>query len=604
MSKVDEELTRRLHGAERPVDVDGLFEGLERRRAHRERVRKAQSGLLALAVLAATAGGFVALRAAFDGDARPPGESPSPAIPPRNGEIVFSDRARDGYTHLYAVQPDGSDRRQITDFGTNDTHPSVSPDGGTIAFVHQLEDVSPAIATIPIGGGTPTWLTDPQLFVTDGPSWSPDGTKIAFAAHDDQTQRIYVMEADGSRPRPVTGQDVFWPEGAAWSPDGTLIAFSASPVSGDEEPSVWDIYTVGPDGTGLVNVTQTSDPEGNEFGPAWSPDGRRVAFMAPFEGRDGVWVMPAAGGQAQLVAHAAELEHDLVWAPDGSSLLASDGDWIYRIEVTPPTDARENFLRVVKGSSPAWQPLPPVAATPNPEPSPSPSPDSSDADIGLGFRLCHMARLDGVDFLGDGTAGIAWVGTRMRDDGSCPPEGGGSRAVVAADFHGDELADTWWGGIEDCLYCEPFDATDLDGDGDEELVVLESSSSTPAYVVLTTNPGSNGHPQLRPVVVAAPGHDAARLPAGDLLRISTGGDEGFSGWVRCERYPDAPVLVLTWRDHPIEGATMEVHETKLVLQEDGAAHIIETNDYRAPVGTPIPGVSDAPACGVDWQILG
>jgi hypothetical protein len=192
---------------------------------------------------------------------------------------------------------------------------------------------------------------------------------------------------------------------------------------------------------------------------------------------------------------------------------------------------------------------------------------------------------------------------RARENGSCPQQVE-SDAVVAADFNGDGFADSWWGGIEYCLFCMPWDAADLDADGDEELVVLESSSSTPSYLVLTARVDSAGQPQLRPVAVAPPGDDVARLPAGDPLRITTGGDEGFSGWVRCEGFPTAPVLVLTWRDHPIEGTTMEVHETKLVLQEDGAAHITETNDYSAPVGTPIPGVSDAPACGVDWQILG
>ena len=48
MSKVDDELTRRLRRAERPVEGDGLFEGLERRRSHRERLRKVQAGMLAL----------------------------------------------------------------------------------------------------------------------------------------------------------------------------------------------------------------------------------------------------------------------------------------------------------------------------------------------------------------------------------------------------------------------------------------------------------------------------------------------------------------------------------------------------------------------------
>ena len=58
MPTVDDELTRRLQGAERPVDGDGVFEGLGVRRSHRERLRRIQAGLVAFAVLAATAGGF------------------------------------------------------------------------------------------------------------------------------------------------------------------------------------------------------------------------------------------------------------------------------------------------------------------------------------------------------------------------------------------------------------------------------------------------------------------------------------------------------------------------------------------------------------------
>ena len=89
MSKVDDELTRRLRRAERPVDGDDLFEGLERRRSHRERVRRVQAGLLAFAVLAATLGGFAALSRAFrEQPERPaspqPSGSPSPAIAGRD----------------------------------------------------------------------------------------------------------------------------------------------------------------------------------------------------------------------------------------------------------------------------------------------------------------------------------------------------------------------------------------------------------------------------------------------------------------------------------------------------------------------------------------
>lgn len=70
----------------------------------------------------------------------------------------------------------------------------------------------------------------------------------------------------------------------------------------------------------------------------------------------------------------------------------------------------------------------------------------------------------------------------------------------------------------------------------------------------------------------------------------------------CEGFPDAPILVTTWRDHPIESDAMEVHETRLALQDDGRFPVIGTTDYEAPVGDAIPNVSDAPACAVDWQL--
>lgn len=89
MSKVDDELTRRLHRAERPVDVDAVFEGLERRRSHRERVRRVQTAVLAVTVLAVTVGGFAALSRAFreqpEGPASPPPtESPTAALEGRD----------------------------------------------------------------------------------------------------------------------------------------------------------------------------------------------------------------------------------------------------------------------------------------------------------------------------------------------------------------------------------------------------------------------------------------------------------------------------------------------------------------------------------------
>src|SRR6187455_3251400 len=89
MSKVDDELTRRLLRAERPVDVDAVFEGLAGRRSHRERVRRVQTAVLAVTVLAATVGGFAVLSQAFREQPRRGGSAPpeSPTDEPSGRDV-------------------------------------------------------------------------------------------------------------------------------------------------------------------------------------------------------------------------------------------------------------------------------------------------------------------------------------------------------------------------------------------------------------------------------------------------------------------------------------------------------------------------------------
>jgi hypothetical protein len=246
-------------------------------------------------------------------------------------------------------------------------------------------------------------------------------------------------------------------------------------------------------------------------------------------------------------------------------------------------------------------PRPPTRSEPAATSTPSASPvEESGLDVGLAFRLCHANWLGGLDMLGDGTAGAAWTGVRVRPDGSCPSEFDGFN-VVAVDHTGDGLADSWWGPMQYCVGCEPFDATDLNADGAEELVVLAQWGTTPQYLLFRMQTAPGAEPGIEPILVADPGRPQAGFRPGEPVALWAGGDEGFSGSVRCESYPDAPILVATWSDHPIEGPgseTREVHETRLRLEADGRMHVVSGSDSTQPTTDPGPVAWTGPACGV------
>ena len=115
----------------------------------------------------------------------------------------------------------------------------------------------------------------------EAPTWSPDGTKIAFQSdRDTATKEIYVMNADGTSPIRLTfnGGNTE----PCWSPDGTKIVYE----SGDE------IYVMNADGTNPTRLTWNTTWDGE---PAWSPDGTKIAFTALRDGNKEIYVMMSMG---------------------------------------------------------------------------------------------------------------------------------------------------------------------------------------------------------------------------------------------------------------------------------------------------------------------
>jgi hypothetical protein len=238
--------------------------------------------------------------------------------------------------------------------------------------------------------------------------------------------------------------------------------------------------------------------------------------------------------------------------------------------------------------------------------SSSPEPVREGEDIGIGTNVCGAERLGGLDLLPGGDREAAWTGYLVKDDGSCPDRNPEAQVwFVAIDAASDGVADTWTTFPPgNCPYvgCWPLAATDLDGDGDGELIVTTGFSiQDQTYFEIETG---DGGASIAPILVAPPGHPEAGIVGGEPLITSVGGDEGYAAWIRCEGYPEAPVLVSTYVSSVVESEQpAEWHEVKLQLKADGMFHVIDSTDRPLPPGED-PGLirSEGPACGVDFRL--
>jgi Tol biopolymer transport system component len=155
-------------------------------------------------------------------------------------------------------------------------------------------------------------------------SWSPDGKRLAFTmlrGGGSGRWGLYVMRADGTHAERLAvqeGLDTFYTD---WSPDGRRIAFSAR--RGREAMS--DIYVVNADGTGLRQLTD--DPAGDST-PAFSPDGRRIAFVSDRDGLHQLYVMDADGTHQSRLTRGESRLFNPQWSPDGRRIVyyAEKGD--------------------------------------------------------------------------------------------------------------------------------------------------------------------------------------------------------------------------------------------------------------------------------------
>jgi TolB protein len=176
----------------------------------------------------------------------------APSWSPDGTKIAFARPMRNGKQDIFTMNADGSGQVNLTNTLDGETSPSWSPDGTKIVFYRSNSTCC--------GGDLFTMNADgtaQSLLATNGfhPSWSPDGTKIAFAADDGVVNNIYTIRSNGAGRTNLTNftEPTYGDSGGggnpSWSPDGSKIAFDHS-LRDDAD----DIFTMNADGSGQVGI--------------------------------------------------------------------------------------------------------------------------------------------------------------------------------------------------------------------------------------------------------------------------------------------------------------------------------------------------------------
>lgn len=202
----------------------------------------------------------------------------------------------------------------------NAAFPAISPHGGQVAysvgegiasrlFIHDVDAISP----------TPLNQQGRQ------PAWSPDGARLAFRSERDGGGIFMLDVASGAVER--IAEEGYLP---AWSPDGTRLAFSTLEFTRVEERTTTNGRLKVVDlRTGRVIPVRIDPPALDAIQPAWSPDGRRLAFWSiDSAGRRNVWTVAAGGGPAVPVTDGPEFDWSPRWSPDGDLYWSSSRDGI------------------------------------------------------------------------------------------------------------------------------------------------------------------------------------------------------------------------------------------------------------------------------------